>query len=85
MEGEKYHRTRGLPLNRLEHKAHEERAAREGPPLSPVGNPCLLAHMAFLPRREGGEAMMLLNKSSKRAARGPVRSTLESLIASFDS
>lgn len=62
-----------LALNGLEHKAHEESAAREAPRLSPVGNPCLVPHMAVLPRREGGEALMLLNKSSKRAKRGRCR------------
>lgn len=43
--------------------------AREAPRLSPVGSPCLVPHMVFLPRREGGEAIMLLNKSPKRAKR----------------
>lgn len=43
--------------------------AREAPRLSPVGSPCLVPHMAFLPRHEGGEAITLLNKSPKRAKR----------------
>ena len=65
-----------LALNGLEHKAH---AKRKGQLARPFGSarretPCLVPHMAFLPRREGGEALMLLNKSSKRAKRkrGPV-------------
>lgn len=44
----------------LQHNPLEERAAR-------LDAPCLVPHMAFLPRCEGGEAVMLLNKPSKRA------------------
>lgn len=53
-------------------KHMKKRAAREAPRFGPVGSPCLVPHMAFLPRREGGEAAVLLNKSSKRAKRGRV-------------
>lgn len=66
-----------LALNGLEQQSTREEKKKKGGQLArPLGSArwdalvsCL--HMAFLPRREGGgEAIMLLNKSSKRAEEG---------------
>lgn len=65
-----------LALNGLEQQSTREEKKKRGQLARPLGSArwdALVScpHMAFLPRREGGgEAIMLLNKSSKRAEEG---------------